>query len=279
MKIYLNDRIVPEEEALVPVTDRGFLYGDGVFETMRAYSGVIFMLKRHMERLARSADLIGLGLPRDEDGIISAVMETIGANSLRDAITRVSVTRGAGPRGIDPTVETRPTFVVMAWPFSPYPSEFFERGVELITARTRRNISSSLDPAIKSMNFLNNIMAKGEASRAGAFDALMLNAEGYVAECTVSNIFFVRDGAVHTPSLASGILAGVTRQHVLSLARGLGHGVEEGMYMPEELQSANEVFLTGTSIEVLPVSRLDKAGFPVGPVTRGLMAAYKESTP
>lgn len=279
MKIYLNGKIVPESEALVPVTDRGFLYGDGVFETMRAYGGEIFMLNRHMERLARSAELIGMQLPMDEGGTVEAIMETLRANSLEDAIIRVSVTRGTGPRGIDPTVKTVPTFVIMAWPFSPYDPEFFRMGVELIIAQTRRNTSSSLDPAIKSMNFLNNIMAKGEASRAGAFDALMLNADGYVAECTVSNIFFVKDGVVHTPSLTTGILAGVTREHVLFLARGTRHPVDEGIYTPAELMEADEVFLTGTSIEVLPVRRVAAAEFSVGPITKALMAAYKESTP
>lgn len=279
MNIYLNNRIVPEAEALVPVTDRGFLYGDGVFETMRSYSGEIFLLKRHMERLRRSAELIGLMLPKDEAATVEAIRETLRANDLENAIIRVSVTRGTGPRGIDPTVETSPTFVVMAWPFTAYPAEYFERGVELIIAQTRRNSASSLDPGIKSMNFLNNILAKGEASRAGAFDALMLNPEGHVAECTVSNIFFVRDGVVHTPSLASGILAGMTREHVISMARGLGHSLKEGLYAPDELFSAHEVFLTGTSIEVLPVRRVDDADFAVGHVTKGLMAAYRESTP
>lgn len=279
MKIYLNGDIVPESKALVPVTDRGFLYGDGVFETMRAYGGEIFMLDRHMERLARSAELIGMQLPKAEGGTVEAIMETLRANSLEDAIIRVSVTRGTGPRGIDPTVKTVPTFVVMAWPFSPYDPEYFRSGVELIIARTRRNTSSSLDPAIKSMNFLNNIMAKGEASRAGVFDALMLNADGHVAECTVSNIFFVKDGIVHTPSLDTGILAGVTREHVLFLARGTRHPVGEGIYAPPELLAADEVFLTGTSIEVLPVRRVEAVEFSVGTVTKEMMSAYKQSTP
>jgi branched-chain amino acid aminotransferase len=279
MQIYLNDMVVSEAEALVPVTDRGFLYGDGIFETMRSYGGEVFMFPEHRARLARSAELIGLSLPKDDEGITEAVMETLKANSLENAIIRVSVTRGIGPRGIDPTVETHPTFVVMVWPFSPYDPEFFEQGVDLIIARTRRNSVLSLDPAIKSMNFLNNILASGEASRAGTFDALMLNPEGYVAECTVSNIFFVSDSVVHTPSLASGILAGVTREHVLSLARGLGHSVKEGLYVPSDLFSADEVFLTGTSIEVLPVRRVEEAEFSVGPVTGSLMAAYRESIP
>jgi len=279
MHIYLNDRVVPEEEALVPVTDRGFLYGDGVYETMRAYRGEVFLLRDHLRRLLRSAGLIGLRLPKDEEGIIEAVVETLRANSLEDAIIRVSVTRGSGPRGIDPTVATSPTFVVMAWPFSPYDPGLFERGAELIIALTRRNSTSSLDPAIKSMNFLNNILAKGEASRAGAFDALMLNPEGYIAECTVSNIFFVKDRVVHTPSIATGILAGVTREQVLSIARGLGLLVKEGLYPPSVLASADEVFLTGTSIEVLPVSRVGEYEFSVGPITKSLMTAYSESTP
>jgi len=279
MQIYLNGRIVPEQEALVPVTDRGFLYGDGVFETMRAYGGKVFMLDRHMQRLLRSASTIGLELPEDEEGTVEAIMATLRANALAEAIIRVSVTRGTGPRGIDPTVRTTPTMVVMAWPFNPYDPGFFERGVELVIAKTRRNNPSALDPSVKSMNFLNNIMAKGEASRAGVFDALMLNTDGYLAECTVSNIFFVKDGVIHTPSLASGILAGVTREHVISLARGLGYVVKEGLYLPLDVYAADEAFLTGTSIEVLPVRRVSEAEFSVGPVTGDLMMAYKESTP
>ena len=277
MYIYLNDKVVPEEDAKVSVMDRGFLYGDGIFESLRVYDGEILMFTGHMQRLERSASLVGIKLPKDSNDILEAVQETLDANDLKDATVRVSVSRGVGPRGIDPTVETTPTLVIMAWPFAHYDNALYQKGVGLIIADTRRNNSAALDPAIKSMNFLNNILAKGEASRAGAFDALMLNADGFVAECSISNIFFVKDNVIHTPSLASGILAGVTREHVMVLARGIGYTVKEGSYLPRELYSADEVFLTNTSMEVMPVSRIDETLFKVGPVTRELMDAYKDS--
>lgn len=279
MYIYLNDKVVPEEEARISVFDRGFLYGDGVYETMRSYGGEIFMAGRHMSRLWRSASLIGLELPMDEDAIQEAAEQTMRANSLIDATLRITVTRGIGPRGIDPTGEFSPTLVIMAWPFAPYDLALFDRGVSLVTAMTRRTPLVSFDISVKSCNFLNNIMAKAEASHAGAFDALMLNTDGFIAECTVSNIFFVSDGELYTPSAASGILGGITREHVISLARGIGLGVNEGLYRMDDLMSADEVFLTSTTMEVMPVSRIDQLTFEVGPNTRELLSAFRDSTP
>jgi len=280
MKVYLNGRIVPEDEALVPVTDRGFLYGDGVFETMRAYGGEVFMAGRHMQRLQRSASLVGLVPPLDEDGVMEAVWETMEANGLRDATIRVTITRGSGPRGIDPTLEYTPTMVVLVWPFSPYDPGLYAKGVRTIIASTRRTPASSLDTLVKSCNYLNSIMAKAEASRAGAFEAIMLNQDGFLAEGTICNVFFASRGVLRTPSLACGILDGITREHVMALARGLGMEIREGMYRPEELfDGADEVFLTSTSMEVMPVSRVDKAKYKVGPLTRALMDAYRESRP
>lgn len=279
MKIYLNHSIVPESEARVSVTDRGFLYGDGVFETMRAYGGEIFKLSLHIQRLMRSASLVGLDIGRDQAGIIAAIDETLAANELEDALIRVTVSRGTGPRGIDPTLDYTPTFVVMAWPFKPYARELFDKGVRLIIPNTRRMPPSALDPAIKSCNFLNNIMAKGEASRAGAFDALMLNSSGHLAECTISNIFFVQGGVVMTPSLECGILEGITRSHIIGLAKGLGMQVQEGEYTPKDIYGANEVFLSNTSMEVMPVSRVDSAEYEVGEVAGALLRAYAGSRP
>lgn len=279
MQIYFNDKIVPEENAKISVFDRGFLFGDGVYETMRSYDGEIFQGARHMSRLTRSASVIGIQLPMDENAIMEAVHATMQANELTNATIRITVSRGTGPRGIDPTGEFTPTLVIMVWPFAHYTQEQFEGGISLITANTRRTPLSSFDISVKSCNFLNNIMAKAEASRAGVFDALMLNTDGFVAECTVSNIFFISGGELYTPSEASGILGGITREHVISLARGDGLLVNEGLYDMNKLFRADEVFLTSTTMEVMPVSRIDETSFKVGQHTRDLMAAFKDSRP
>lgn len=277
--VYLNGRIVPESEAMVPVSDRGLLYGDGVFETMRSYGGELFMAERHMMRLWRSAGLLGIPVPVDEDSMMQAVLDTLEANELLDATVRVTLTRGPGPRGLLPPPEPEPTLVIMAWPFAPYPRELFMTGVETIIAKTRRTPPASLDPRIKSCNYLSNINAKMEAQAANAFEALMLNHEGFLAEGTVCNLFLVRDGQLRTPSLASGILDGITREHVISLARGIGITVVEGMYTPADLYAADEVFLTNTTMEVMPVSRVDDSPFKRGKVTESLMEVYRESIP
>ena len=279
MQIYLNGHIVPEAEALVPVTDRGFLYGDGVFETMRSYGGEVFKARRHMQRLQRSASMVSITPPLDERGVMDAVLKTMAANGLEDATIRVTVSRGSGPRGIDPTLEYKPTIVVMAWPFAPYGPALYEGGVGAIIAQTRRTPPSSLSPLIKSCNYMSNIIAKGEAVRAGAFEALMLNQDGLLAEGTICNLFFLRGKTLMTPSIDCGILDGITREHVISLAGGLGIPVKEGTFTPDDLYAADEVFLTSTSMEVMPVSGVDSATYAVGPVTKSLMAAYSESTP
>ncbi|MBI5076178.1 MAG: aminotransferase class IV [Nitrospirae bacterium] len=275
MQIFLNDRIVPEHEAVVSVFDHGFLYGDGIYETMRAYDGIVFMLDRHIGRLNRSASLIQLIVP-SPDSIRSAVHETVRANGLKSAYVRVTVSRGKGPIGLDPALCPNPTLVVIAEEFREYPEKYYNEGVKFIIAKTRRNLREALDPRIKSLNFLNNILAKIEAKERGAYESVMLNAEGFIAEGTVCNIFFVKDDILCTPSVDSGVLDGITRELVIDLARETGMQVTEGNYLPEDLFSATEVFFTNTTSEIMPVSRVEDVIYPVGEVAKRLRRLYRE---
>jgi branched-chain amino acid aminotransferase len=277
MYIYLNDGLVPEEEARVSVFDHAFLYGDGVFETMRVYEGVPFMLDDHIERLHRSASLTGLRVPKDVWAIKASLKETLEANSFLEASLRVTVSRGSGPLGLDPALCKEPTFVIIPVQFKKYPPSFYSEGVGLIIPRTRRNLKAALDPRIKSLNFLNNILAKAEAVKAGAHEALMLNHEGILTECTVSNVFFISDGVLLTPSVECGILEGITRNVAIGLARREGIEVKEGPFVREKIYSADEVFITNSTMEVMPVGTVDGHRFEVGEVTRKLMEAYKQA--
>lgn len=262
MWIFLNDRFVERREATVSVFDHGFLYGDGVYETLRAYSGRIFMLSRHLARLQRSGHLIGLEIPISEKDWPALLNEAISRNGLTDAYLRITISRGEGEIGLDPSLCRHPTVVIIALPFQPHPRHLFREGVSLTIAHVRRNLPTALPPQIKSLNFLNNILAKQEASQAKAFDALMLNVEGHLTECTTSNVFFVRTGRLCTPSVACGILDGITREVTLLLAREQGIPVEEGVYTAEYLRQAEECFLTNTSMEIMPACQIDN--LPVG---------------
>ncbi len=275
MQIFLNDRIVPEHEAMVSVFDHGFLYGDGIYETMRAYDGMVFMLDRHIERLNRSASLIQLTVPTPEV-IRNAVYETIRANGLTSVYVRVTVSRGKGPIGLDPALCPRPTLVVIAEEFKEYPEKYYDKGVKFIIAKTRRNLKEALNPKIKSLNFLNNILAKVEAKEQGAYEAIMLNAEGFIAEGTVCNIFFVKDSILCTPSIDSGVLDGITRELVIDLAKETGMQVTEGNFLPEDLFRASEVFFTNTTSEVMPVSQVEEVKFAIGEVAKRLRRLYRE---
>ena len=275
MHIFLNDRIVSEHEAVVSVFDHGFLYGDGIYETMRAYEGTVFLLDRHLERLQRSAWLIQLNLP-ELQMLRDAVYETVRVNGLKNAYVRVTVSRGKGPIGLDPSLCPRPTLVVVAEEFREYPEKYYREGVRLIIAKTRRNLVAALNPKIKSLNFLNNILAKIEAKEQGAYEAIMLNAEGFISEGTVCNIFFVRDGALCTPSTAVGVLDGITRELVITLAKGNGIEVQEGEFTPDDLFRAAEVFFTNTTSEVMPVSQVEDVTYPVGEVTRTVHRLYRQ---
>jgi branched-chain amino acid aminotransferase len=262
--IYLNDRFVKEDEALVSVFDHGFLYGDGVYETIRSYGNSIFMRDQHLARLRRSAEAIGLKIPeRDWPSLLHECMERNGVGDDRtDAYIRVTVSRGAGDIGLDPALCPTPTLVIITKPLKAPPPERYRTGVTLVVAKTRRNLPSALDPQIKATNFLNNIQAKREAIEAGVFDSVLLNWEGYVTECTVSNLFFVQAGRLCTPALSCGILDGITRSIILSLAREAGMPVEEGRFTAEALMAADECFLSNTTMEVMPATRVN--GRPIG---------------
>jgi branched-chain amino acid aminotransferase len=280
MQIFLNDRFVPREEATVSVFDHGFLYGDGIYETLRAYDGRIFMLAQHLARLQRSARLIGLEIPIPEKDWPALLGDAIARNQLRDAYLRITVSRGTGEIGLDPGLCPKPTVVVIAKPFQAYPPRLFKEGVSLITTTVHRNLATALSPQIKSLNFLNNILAKQEATKAGAFDGIMLNAEGRLTECTTSNVFFVQHGTLCTPSVACGILDGITRDVVLTLAKEQGIKTEESAYTPEALRQADECFLTNTTMEIMPVRDVDQhlvgSGKP-GPLTQALHGQFRAS--
>jgi len=278
MHIFLNDRFVTRDEALISVFDHGFLYGDGIYETLRAYGGRIFMRERHLARLQRSAKLIGLEIPVPEKDWPGLLRDTIRRNGLSDAYLRITVSRGTGEIGLDPGLCPTPTVVIIAKPFTAHLPRLFAEGVSLITTSVRRNLATALSPQIKSLNFLNNILAKQEATQAGAFDGVMLNAEGRLTECTTSNIFFVQHGTLCTPSVACGILDGITREVVLTLAKEQGIKTEESAYTPEALRQADECFLTNTTMELMPVRDVDQhlvgSGKP-GPLTLALHKQFR----
>jgi branched-chain amino acid aminotransferase len=278
MLVYLNGHFVPRDEAQVSVFDHGYLYGDGIYETMRAYGGKIFLLGRHLSRLKWSANAIALQLPLPTEKIGDALVESLTVNKLREAYLRIQISRGPGEIGLDPALCPAPTMVIAVKPFKDYPAELYEKGVAVAVTATRRNHPLAQDPAIKSTNFLNNILAKIESLRVGAYEGIMLNWKGYVAEGTISNLFLVRKGVLRTPSLETGILEGITRELVLSLARRQQVPVEETLLRPRDMLKADECFITNTTLEIMPVTTVD--GKPVGPgvpgpVTKKLLNAYR----
>ncbi len=279
--VYLDGELVPEDEAKVSVFDHGVLYGDGVFEGIRAYSGRVFRLEEHLERLYDSAGAIMLEVPLTPAELGEAVLATCRANDLHDAYIRLVVTRGKGDLGLDPRGCARPTVFIIAASIALYPQEYYDKGLELITCTTRRNSPDALDPRIKSLNYLNNILAKIETVRAGVPEGIMLSAEGYVAECTGDNIFLVRDDHVVTPPIYVGNLKGITRQVVIELLAEMGVGAREELFRLPEVYKAKEVFLTGTAAEIIPVVTVDSRtigeGTP-GALTQSLRQAFRELT-
>jgi branched-chain amino acid aminotransferase len=284
MWIFLNDRFVREDEARVSVFDHGFLYGDGVYETIRSYGPRIFMRDQHLTRLYRSAEAIGLAVPIPRQKWPGLLHEAMKRNSVGDggvdAYLRITISRGEGDIGLDPALCKRPTVVIMAKALTPPPARFYRDGVTLTIAQTKRNLPQALSPHIKSTNFLNNILAKREAIAAGTFDSLLLNWRDDITECTVSNLFFFTGTTLCTPALACGILDGITRNIVLSLAGEAGLRAEEGYYTVSQLFQARECFLTNTSMEIMPVIRI--AGVPIGdgvpgPVTKRLHELFAKS--
>ena len=275
--IFMNDRLVPEDEARVSVFDHGLLYGDGVFEGLRSYSGKVFRLDAHLDRLWASARAICLEIPLPKATVAKAVNDTLAANKLSDGYVRLVVTRGAGSLGLDPNRTKNPQVIVIADTISLYPREFYEQGLKIVTAATQRVQSAALSPRIKSLNYLNNIMAKLEGLRAGCVEALMLNHKGEVAECTGDNVFVVRSGILLTPPPDAGILEGITRNAVMDLAREAGIDCREATLTRHDLYTADECFLTGTAAEVIPVVDIDGrtigSGTP-GPITQRLTTAF-----
>ena len=257
MLIFLNGSLLPEDEAKVSVLDRGFLYGDGVFETLRAYSGKIFRIDDHIKRLFCSADAIGLKTPFTGNYIKESLYQTLMGNNLTDAYLRLTITRGISALGLDTEGCLNPTMTIISREFIGYPEDLYRRGISAAIVNTRRIPASALNPEIKSLNFLNNIMARMEARKADASEAFMLSTEGYVAEGTVSNIFIVKKGVIKTPSLSVGILNGVTRSLVIVLAQKNNISITEQPFHPDELYSADECFVTSTLYEVMPVTSIN----------------------
>ena len=284
--VYLNGRLVGEQEAVISVFDRGFLYGDGVFETLRAYHGKIFKAREHLSRLFRSAQAIALSISSSPDEILKILFQTLEANQLKDAYLRITVSRGPGEIGLEPGDSSSPTIVVTAKEFFGHPEKLYGEGVAIALVKTRKVPTCSLDPRIKSLNYLTPILAKLEAKALGAYEGILLNQEGYLCEGTVSNLFLVRKGQLLTPAPSCGILEGITRQTVLEQAEKAGIIVKEGKYRLDEILRADECFLTNTTLELMPVVRIvapkaAQAGQQigkglVGPLTRFLHRAYQE---
>jgi branched-chain amino acid aminotransferase len=281
MKIFIDGKYYSERDAKVSVFDHGLLYGDGVFEGIRAYHGRVFKLKEHIDRLFCSAKAILLELPMSHTQFMKATVETCRKNSLRDGYIRLVVTRGVGTLGLNPRSCKRPSVIIIADKIQLYPPELYQRGMEIVTVPTTRNLHSALNPAIKSLNYLNNILAKIEANNAGVEEAVMLNAEGFVAECTGDNLFIVKNRALFTPPLSAGALYGITRQTVIELAEEAGLKVSEPNLTRYDLFNADECFLSGTGAELIPVVKIDGrvigTGKP-GPITRRLEEDYHALT-
>ena len=281
IKIYIDGQFYDEANAKISVFDHGLLYGDGIFEGIRAYNGRVFKLKEHIDRLFYSAKAILLSIPLSHEDVMKAVVDTCRQNGIRDGYIRLVVTRGPGGLGLNPNRCKKPCVIVIADKIQLYPVEMYERGLDIITVPTVRNLHSALNPAIKSLNYLNNILAKIEANNGGCEEAIMLNSEGYVSECTGDNIFIIKDGQMFTPPLSAGALYGITRGVVMDLARLSGMTVTEPNLTRYDLFNADECFLTGTGAELIPVVKIDGriigTGKP-GTVTKDLVTKYKALT-
>jgi branched-chain amino acid aminotransferase len=279
LQVWINGKLLPKDDAKISVYDHGLLYGDGVFEGLRSYGGKVFRLHQHLQRLWESARAIWLEIPIPQSDLAAAVHHTLRVNSIDDGYVRLVVTRGAGSLGLDPNRTTDPQVIIIADHIALYPKEFYEKGLEIVTASTIRNHPAALSGRIKSLNYLNNIMAKIEGIKAGCMEALMLNHNGEVAECTADNIFVVKNGHLRTPSLESGILDGITHRAVMELATKAGISVSEGPLTRHDVYVADECFMTGTAAEVVPVVKVDNRiigdGRP-GRVTVDLAKRYQE---
>ena len=278
LKVFLDGRIVPLAQAAINVFDHGLLYGDGVFEGIRIYGGKIFRLNEHLKRLEESARAIRLTMPMTHEELATATYDTMKANNITDGYIRLVVTRGVGYLGVSPVRTGNPSVFIIASQIELYPKELYEKGMAIISCSVIRNHPNAVSPRIKSLNYLNNILAKIEALDAGVHEAVMYNHLGYVAECTGDNIFVIRNGVVQTPPTAAGLLEGITRDAVIELVKKRGLPFSEVNLTRHDLYVADESFLTGTAAEIIPVTKID--GRPVGagepgPITRQLIADFK----
>jgi branched-chain amino acid aminotransferase len=279
--VWLNGELVAKSQAKISVYDHGLLYGDGVFEGIRAYNGRVFMLDEHIDRLYDSAKAIWLTIPLTKEQLRQAILQTLRANGLRDAYIRVIVTRGVGDLGLDPRKCHQPNVIIITDHIELFPDELYERGIEMVTVSVRRNVPQALNPNIKSLNYLNNVLAKIEAINAGKPEGLMLTVDGYVAEGTGENIFIAKRGELFTPPAYMGILKGITRQVVMKLAQEMDIPVHEVVLTLHDVYTADECFLTGTGAEIVPVVKLDGRvigdGTP-GKITRALIQKFRAYT-
>ena len=277
MKIWLDGKLVDESEAKISVFDHGLLYGDGVFEGIRIYNGRIFRLEEHIQRLFDSAKAIVLKMPWTQEEICKYTCETAAANGLKDGYIRLVVTRGAGELGLNPFQCPTPSLFIIAATIKLYPDDTYAKGLAIITCATRRPAPAALMPQVKSLNYLNNIMAKVEAIQANALEAVMLNEQGYVAECTGDNLFIIKNGKLLTPLISDGALDGITRGVIIELAEQLGVPFKECSLTRYDIFTADECFLTGSAAEVIPVVELDRrtigTGEP-GPITARFLSAF-----
>jgi len=279
MVVYFDGKYVDSSDAKVSVFDHGLLYGDGIFEGIRIYGGNVYRLDDHLERFELSARAIMLTLPLTRAQLAEAVCETCRRNNLNDGYIRLVVTRGVGDLGLAPWSCANPTTFVIASKITLYPQEYYDHGLAIVTVPTRRIAPDALPPTVKSLNYLNNILAKIEAKQAGALEAIMLNAQGYVAECTADNVFVVQKGEIITPAASAGALKGITRATVFDIAQELGIPMREADLTRYDVWCADECFLTGTGAEVIPVVKLDGrvigAGKP-GPVTARVLGSFRK---
>ena len=276
--IYMNGEYVTEENAIVSVFDHGFLYGDGIFEGIRAYSGNVFRLKEHIDRLYDSAKSILLNIAMTKEEMMEKVVETVRMNNMQDAYIRLVVSRGKGDLSLNPVSCKKPEVVIIASTVTLFSAEMHERGLKIVTVPTRRNTPDALNPKIKSLNYLNNVLVKIEANLAGVSEALMLNAEGYVAEGSGDNLFIIKNGKLYTPPSYVGALEGITRQAIIDIAKKNGYEVLEQPFTRHDVYVADEVFLTGTAAEVIAVSEVDGRQIGnggQGPITKHLLKEFQ----
>ncbi|MCP4482820.1 MAG: branched-chain-amino-acid transaminase [bacterium] len=278
MLVYIDGQFYDEKDAKVSVFDHGLLYGDGVFEGVRAYNGRVFKLSEHIKRLYDSAKAIMLKVLISESEMIESVLEALRKNNLKDGYIRILITRGEGSLGIDPITCARSSVIIIADSLNLYPEEFYETGLAIISASVRRNSPDVVNPKIKSLNYINNIMAKIEARQAGVLEAIMLDRNGYVCECTGDNIFIVKNGVIKTPPVYLGVLKGITRDFVIEIARDLGYIFQEEIMTQYDIYTADECFLTGTAAEAIPVVMADSREISngnVGEVTKSIIKEFR----